>query len=63
MLTIQLLRTEIGLKFESSSQKLFDFNRLKIVMSMGVYTFYINYFNSFMNNDDVNDIDLSENEY
>jgi hypothetical protein len=37
MLIIQLLKTEIGLKIGSSSQKLFDFNRLKIVLSIGVY--------------------------
>jgi hypothetical protein len=40
MLIIQLLKTEIGLKFECSSQKLFDFNRLKIVLSMGVSLVY-----------------------
>ncbi len=37
MVIIWLQFTEISLKFESSSQKLFDFNRLKIVDSKGVY--------------------------
>jgi hypothetical protein len=36
MAIIWLQLTEISLKFESSSQKLFDFNRLKIVDSKGV---------------------------
>ncbi len=39
MLIIKLLKTEIDLKIGSSSQKLFDFNRLKIVLSMGVYLY------------------------
>ncbi len=41
MSTIWLQLTEISLKFESSSQKLFDFNRLKIVVYKGVYVLVI----------------------
>jgi hypothetical protein len=37
MSIIWLQFTEISLKIESFSQKLFDFNRLKIVVSKGVY--------------------------
>jgi hypothetical protein len=37
MSIIWLQLTEISLKFESSSQKLFDLNRLKIVVSKAVY--------------------------
>jgi hypothetical protein len=40
MAIIWLQLTEISLKFESSSQKLFDFNRLKIVDSKGVCKVY-----------------------
>ncbi len=39
MSIIWLQLTEISLKFESSSQKLFDLNRLKIVVSKAVYIY------------------------
>jgi hypothetical protein len=41
MAIIWLQLTEISLKFESSSQKLFEFNLLKIVDSKGEYSWSI----------------------
>ena len=52
MAIIWLQLTEISLKLESSSQNIFDFNRLKIVNSKAVYIQYILY------KKDINEIQL-----